>query len=169
MNRKTDLDSIIKDYKESTLDEVFVEHVLDDLNDIKKFYKPVVLQFVADWYEENKDDLETAIFRYAYTIDKQPYSLFKEWFTDIEADAFHTLINMHQFGYEVEKEPKYKVRMKELAQYRNTLAYGNVSKTWFFASSEGTDVRVKHTRGQLEEAGFSEIFNNPLFVVEEVE
>lgn len=52
MNRKTDLDSIIKDYKECTLDEVFVEHVLDDLNDLKNFYKPVVPQFVADWYED---------------------------------------------------------------------------------------------------------------------
>ncbi len=169
MNSKIDLDGMIKDYKESTLDGVFVEEVLDDLNDLKKFYKPVVPQFVADWYEENEDDLETAIFRYTYTIDKQPYSLFKEWFTDTGTDAFHTLINMHQFGYEVEKEQKYKVSMKELAQYRNTLAYGNVSKTWFFASSEGTDVRVKHTRRQLEEAGFSEIFNNPLFVVDEVE
>lgn len=30
-------------------------------------------------------------------------------------------------------------------------------------------IRTKHTRKELEEAGFSEVFNNPLFEVEEVE
>lgn len=30
---------------------------------LKKFEKVVIPQFVADWYEEHKDDFETALFR----------------------------------------------------------------------------------------------------------
>ena len=42
--------------------------------------------------------------------------------------------------------------------------------SWFFSGeSEPLDFRVKHTRKELEEAGFGEVFNSPLFEVEEVE
>lgn len=169
MNSKIDLDGMIKDYKESTLDEVFVEEVLDDLNNLKKFYKPVVPQFVADWYEENEDDLETAIFRYTYTIDKQPYSLFKEWFTDTGTDAFHTLINMHQFGYEVKKEKKYLVKVKSLDTNFSFLNFNKVHNHWMFSSVSESDVyQVYHTRKELEEAGFGWVFNCEGVEVEEV-
>lgn len=137
---------------------------------IEKIEKLKVPQFVEDWYEEHKDDFDYNLWEYLVYWDSQEPSDFKTWI--VESDKYEPLIilvNMHQFGYTVEKEPKYTVRLKGLAQYRSTLAYGNVSKTWFLASSEGTDVRVKHTRRQLEEAGFSEIFNNPMFEVTEVE
>ena len=83
--------------------------------------KVKVLQFVADWYEEHKDNLEFYIFDYVYRFEQQNESDFKDWFDEFKTESFQTLVNMHQFGYEIE------------------------------------------------DAGFGEVFNSPLFEVEEVE
>lgn len=78
------------------------------------------------------------------------------------------LIKAILFGYTVEKEPKYTVRVKEIAKYKNYLVFGKISRTWFFANVNSYDVIFKHTRKELEDAGFGEVFNSPLFEVEEV-
>ena len=39
----------------------------------------------------------------------------------------------------------------------------------FGIASESRPYRSKHTRKELEEAGFEEVFNSPLFEVEEVD
>ncbi len=84
------------------------------------FEKPVVPQFVADWYEEIKDnfgyDLVEAINSIPVPIDGEEYTDFEKWVLDNE-NALTTLVNMHQFGYEVEKETKYTVRIKVTNQY----------------------------------------------------
>lgn len=78
------------------------------------------------------------------------------------------LIKAILFGYTVEKEPKYTVRVKEIAKYKNYLVFGEISRTWFFANVNSYNVILKHTRKELEDAGFGEVFNSPLFEVEEV-
>ena len=78
------------------------------------------------------------------------------------------LIKAILFGYTVEKEPKYTVRVKEIAKYKNYLVFGEISRTWFFANVNSYDVIFKHTRKELEDAGFGEVFDSPLFEVEEV-
>lgn len=69
------------------------------------FEKPVVPQYVADWYEEIKDnfgyDLVEAINSIPVPIDGEEYTDFEKWVLDNE-NALTTLVNMHQFGYEVE-------------------------------------------------------------------
>ena len=98
------LDKLIKDYKECTLDEVFVEHVLDYLYELKTAYKPVVPQFVVDWYEEHKDDFDYSLWEYLVCWDSQEPSNFKTWIADGEKyEPLIILVNMHQFGYEVEE------------------------------------------------------------------
>lgn len=109
MNRKTDLDSIIKDYKECTLDEVFVEHILDDLNDLKNFYKPVVPQFVADHIKHAKEigrDLQDAMNSSSIREEVD------EWlYTDNNMELF---ARAWLDGYTVEKEKRYLVKFKEI-------------------------------------------------------
>ena len=87
--------------------------------------KPVVPQFMADWYEENKDDFEGNLFRCVHnipsTFDGAKLNEFERWFLNASIKAFQTLVNMHQFGYEVEEEPKYTVKVKEIARYTNSL------------------------------------------------
>ena len=169
MNRKIDLDGMIKDYKESTLDEVFVEEVLDDLNDLKKFYKPLVPQFVAEWYEKNKDNFDYNLWNYVSEWEDLEECEFKNWFNNSNK-AFQTLVNMHQFGYEVKKEKKYRVKVKGLETNSSFLNFNKVHNDWIFSSIVQSDIyQVYHTRKELEEAGFGLVFDNPMFEVKEVE
>lgn len=57
------LSELIKEYKEMCLEDVPVEEVLEDLQKLEGIYKPKdVPQFVVDWYEEYKDNLEYNIW-----------------------------------------------------------------------------------------------------------
>lgn len=83
--------------------------------------KPVVQKFLADWYEEHKDNFYLNLHRLAWelieNLDEDDFvpkkaldSDFKRWYHKTET-AIQTLINMHQFGYEVEKEKLYNVEI----------------------------------------------------------
>lgn len=168
MNRKIDLDEMIKDYKECTLDEVFVEEVLDDLNDCKKFYKPVVPQFVADWYEEHKDDLEYDIWEYILRWGKQQKSEFYEWMNHANNKPLQTLVNMHQFGYEVEKEKRYCISIPKTRNHKNNAQYLCSDFGKMFWCGEWYRFQTKFTRKELEEAEFGWVFDCPGIEVEEV-
>ena len=136
--------------------------------------KPVVPQYVADWYEENKDDFEGNLFRCAHnipsTFDVAKLNEFERWFLNASIKAFQTLVNMHQFGYEVEKEKRYLVKIKGVNEECEFLVFGELSNTWKLRSlGSFGELRKHHTRKELEDAGFGEVFNSPLFEVEEVE
>lgn len=141
--------------------------LIKDLKQLDEPQKPVVPQFVANWYEEHKDDFEIALFRCIDHIpsvyDEGDLNEFEEWIIDGETKPFQTLVNMHQFGYTVEKEPKYTVKIKSVNQYlvRNT----DEDFLGFLQSR----LKSKFTRKELEEAGLSDVFNSSLFEVEEVE
>ncbi len=128
--------------------------------------KVTVPQFVADWYEENKDDFETKLFNVIdllfRDLEDDDLSEFEEWLVDDHTEPFQTLVNMHQFGYEVKKERRYTVKMRTTKQ---PLFYNSLEKRLFFSLGK---LATQFTFKQLEEAGFGEVFNSPLFEVEEV-
>ena len=133
------------------------------------FEKPVVPKFVADWYEENKEDFDYEIWNYIVEWDDQNYDDFKKWFNR-EDKRFRILVNMHQFGYEVEKETRYTVRIKGANGYATHLNQNLDNKEWFFASDdEIKGYRTKHTRKELESNGFGWVFNCEGVEVKEVE
>lgn len=73
-------------------------------------------------------------------------------------------------GYKVELEPKYIVKLKGICGNHETLNCEKHLKEWLFSSQEENSLyKTKHTRKELEDAGFGEVFNSPLFEVEEVE
>lgn len=73
-------------------------------------------------------------------------------------------------GYEVEKEKRYIVKVKGVEKGYDYLNHRINLDSWFFSGEgEPLDFRTKHTRKELEEAGFGEVFDSPLFEVEEVE
>lgn len=131
--------------------------------------KPVVPQYVADWYEGNNGDLNGALFTMTRLWDeKSRNSDFYQWFRK-DKEAFQTIINMHQFGYEVEKEPRYTVRIKGVDGYATHLNENLDNHEWFFASDdEIKGYRIKHTRKELESNGFGWVFNCPGVEVKEV-
>ena len=125
--------------------------------------KVVVPQFVADWYEEHKDNLEFNIFDYVYQFDQNAGFDFKDWFDDFNTKPIQTLVNMHQFGYEVEKEKRYLVVMKETKQ---PLYYNSSDDKLFFSMAK---IASHFTRQQLEKFNFGWVFDCEGIEIEEVE
>lgn len=129
--------------------------------------KPVVSQFVADWYEEHKDDLNSEIYYLIrYWEAKERTSDFYKWFDDARNEAIKTLVNMHQFGYEVEKGKEYVIELKETPQI---LLYDEKNEEYYFAVHRALFSRDSHTRKELEEADFGWVFDCPGVEVKEVE
>ena len=128
--------------------------------------KVKVKQFVADWYEENKDEFEFNVWDWI-AFRNEPEKLenkeFSYWLNDGEGNPIQTLVNMHQFGYEVEEEKRYTVVMKETKQ---PLYYNAGDKKLFFSLG---GLATKFTLKELEEAGFGWVFDCPGIEIEEVE
>lgn len=133
--------------------------------------KPVVLQFVADWYEANKDDFEGNLFRCVHnipsTFDGAKLNEFERWFLNASIKAFQTLVNMHQFGYTVEVEKRYRVRIKSTGQCLGKYYINNeILSPRFIYTGRNAD---EFTRKELEEAGFGWVFSCEGIEVEEIE
>lgn len=95
-------------YEQGKFEGELVGNQLKDADKIRcELNKAKVPQVVADWYEENKDDFEGNLFRYIIDIssifDGAKLNEFDRWFLNASTKPFQTLVNMHQFGYEVEK------------------------------------------------------------------
>lgn len=138
----------------------YIEALLEQIDEPEKVKVP---QFVADWYEENKTNLEYNIWEYILHWGKQQRSEFYEWMNRANNKPFQTLANMHQFGYEVEKEPKYIVKLKN----GQPLVKAPLSEKFYF-NQNITAGNCKATRKQLEEAGFGWVFDCEGIEIEEV-
>ena len=146
-------------------DNVSLSKVIEDLNELMESRKPVVPQFVADWIEECKNDdfhLFGAMEEMSLHQKKLDY-----WFR--EDDNMELFARAWLDGYTVEEEHKYNVKFKGISGELNYLNYNSEIQKWYFSSnSEIGMVRTKFTRKELEYAGFGEVFNSPLFEVEDV-
>ena len=138
--------------------------------------KVKVPPFVADWYEENKDDFEFNVWDWI-AFRGEPEKLenkeFSYWLNDGEGNPIQTLVNMHQFGYEVEEEKRYFVKAKSIGDHNNYLKYNTNQKNWYFGSRfiyvNDVDTKIHHTHKELEEANFGWVFDCEGIEIEEVE
>lgn len=149
-------------YEQGKFEGAWVGNQLKDADKIRQeLNKPVIPQFVAEWVE----------------VAKTVYSLsggmtyggpgVNKWLEN--EDNQRTFALAWFDGYTVEKPKRYIVRMKNICKDYETLNCEKHSRIWSFSSEEETTLlKTKHTRKQLEEAGFAEVFNSPLFEVEEV-
>lgn len=158
--------------KLATVGRLSIAHA-EDLYD-SFFPKPVVPQYVADWYEEIKDSFNYDLIEVINVINNIPYGADEEDFSDIEKwlddnnDSLTTLVNMHQFGYEVEEEPRYMVRVKGISGNNSYLNQEDGEDFLFADSEEFGDFRAKFTRKELEDANFGWVFSCPGVEVKEV-
>ena len=128
--------------------------------------KVKVKQFVADWYEENKDSFEFNVWDWIAFRDeaeKLENREFNNWINNSRENPIQTLVNMHQFGYEVEEEKRYFVKITAAEQYLVRVEDEN------FLGFLQSRLRSKFTRKQLEEAGFGWVFDCEGIEIEEVE
>lgn len=106
--------------------------------------KTVVPQFVADWYEEHKDDFEDGIYELCvqfYQDKVEPSTNLYRWFYRDDGKPIETLVKMRLYGYEVEK---YKVALKSNGLYLGIHQEDGSMKTVF-------------TRNELAEYGFNNL------------
>ena len=146
------------------VDHLEVIKLIEQLDEPQKAKVP---QFVADVIEgarEESAELEKA-FQFAWWNGTDEFT---EWYEkksnrDVFARAWLD-------GYEVEKEKRYLVKVKGMKRVNGCLAINKKLAIWFFGTSgNSNNYRTHHTRKQLEDAGFGEVFNSTLFEVEEVE
>ena len=136
------------------------------------FEKPVVQQCVANWYRGNKNNLEVNLMIGIYDIANKCNSEkndFEVWLSNFTNKPIQTLVNMHQFGYEVEKETRYTVRNRNVPREVGYLNYSKKRRVWFYSNNKELDgVTVKHTRKELEDANYGWVFDCPGVEVTEV-
>ena len=134
------------------------------INQLDEPQKVIVPQFVADWIEKNRGSL------FGLNYDSVSSEIY-DWVYEEEEEEGN-LKKLHlacAIGYTVEKEKRYLVKMKNLRALFCYLAYISDEGYWTFMASGGKSIVIKHTSKELEDAGFGEVFNCPLFEIEEVE
>ena len=130
--------------------------------DFKKSQKVTIPQFVADWLS----NLKSGLFGLNYdSVSSEIY----DWVYATE-DNLRKLHLAFVYGYEVEKEKRYLVKVKGVSGYGRYLNKVLSSNEYFFASNnEIRSYRTKFTRKELEQANFGWVFDCPGIEIEEVE
>ena len=142
---------------------VDTSEVLRDLKQLDEPEKVKVPQFVADWYEEHKDDFEFNVWdwiAFRDELEKLENKEFTSWINDCEGNPIQILVNMHQFGYEVEKEPKYTVKIKATKHY---FAKDGNGRIYFSLKYESAFTKI-----ELEKVNLGWVFDCEGIEVEEV-
>lgn len=127
--------------------------------------KPVVPQFVADWIEYVRGWNKGLLYALANASDEV-----LAWLCVDKLKRQELFARAWLDGYEVEKEKRYIVKMKNIHSYSSTLKCDDITREYFF----GSEVQMcasssAHTRKELEEAGFGWVFDCEGVEVQEVE
>lgn len=150
-------------YKQGKFDGEWVGNQLKDADKIRQeLNKPVIPKFVADFIAEQKKLGHTL----SYSIDTSMSDRVAEWYWDnSELFALAWI-----FSYKIEEEKRYLVKVKGICGNHETLNREKHSNKWLFSDREENSLYgTHHTRKELEDAGFGEVFNSPVFEVVEVE
>ena len=133
-------------------------------NSLDEPEKPVVPQFVADFYESTKDDFEYKVYelclQYKHRGDELPQGV-AWWFGDSRNKPIETLVMMHQLGYEVKKEKLYIAKNKQTGEY---LCY--CFEFFHDKNSSSENQRFTAEEKRWKELGY---WGNDLYAFEEVE
>lgn len=136
---------------------------LQDLEQLDEPKKVVVPQFVAEWIEKCKEKEKSLLNSLLYTPEGV-----NSWVSNSENQETFALAWI--FGYEVEKEKRYVVKIIGITNYNSYLNYHKGENKWTIESRVEIDaIRTEHTRKQLEEANFGWVFDSEGIEIEEVE
>lgn len=118
--------------------------------------KPVVPQFVADWYEEHKDDFEYNLYRLCIDFYEQKlHEDLHEWFNNDENKPIEVLVLMNKYDYEVEKEKLYTVELPNSNNSDYLMLQkdrrGKISVAWYCTDSWREDECVRLTESEIKE------------------
>lgn len=167
MNKQELIEQIkgLKNIFGSKAEYIEIDAAIKLIEQLDEPQKTVVPQFVADYIKyaiENDWDFQDL---FKCIEDEEDEELLRWVYHERNQE---TLAAAWINGYEVEKEKRYLVKMKNLRALFCYLAYIPDEGYWTFMASGGKSIVIKHTRKQLEEAGFGWVFDCEGMEVEEV-
>lgn len=156
------------------------EELLDDLKQLDEPQKVVVSEEEAKFLETFDFNCESDVTTALYHVSRTGWGYYLRDNDGIDLKSLSEglreledrkrLIKAILDGFEVEKEKRYRVKAKGVYHHSSVLKLDSITGRWFFGSEKYMCGSLeKHTRKELEDAGFGEVFNSPLFEVEEVE
>lgn len=166
---------IVTKYENTIYAIIATDEVLKDLKQLDEPQKVTVPQFVADWIEYCKEN-DFTLFGCLDPVNGFENLAGETFEGDVRKCIRWCRKESNNFarawldGYEVEKEKRYTVKMKGMDKEFTMFKLDKISGSWYLGNdTEYSYTKNTHTRKELEEAGFGNVFNNPLFEVEEVE
>lgn len=133
------------------------------VKELKEIKKPVVPQFVADWYESHKRGLEWNLRHLGLDMMNGVFddTEMHDWLNNTDNKPFETLVKMKLYGYEVEKEKLYRARHKLTGEYLSQ----NYAKTGYYHGLDHFHI-LKLSKKDWEELG---VFDDKVYEIEEAE
>lgn len=134
------------------------------IEQIEEPYKPVIPYYIADYLEKVKSEGDLTVVG---AVNEAPEGEVSDW---LILENVNTFAKAWVNGYEVEKETKYRVRVKGVSEYSTILNRSLNNQNWFFGTREQHgSFRSEHTRKELESNGFGWVFDCEGIEVDEVE
>lgn len=132
--------------------------------------KVKIPQCAADWIEVCKEHLTTSLYTAMNpNFMKENNQSFDLTLWIKKTSNQETFALAWIFGYEVEKEKRYLVKLKGIFKGYEYLNF-KFGRVWTFSNEEeNEEYRTCHTKKELEEAGFGWVFDCPGIEVEELE
>lgn len=160
---------LIKEYEGARFAIVTVNSVLEDLKQLDEPHKVKIPKFVAEYieYAQASDwDLEDVFQSIANELDTSEISA---WFYS-KSENMDTLASAWLYGYEIEKEKRYIVKMKGVVSGSAYLKQDAKDNYWYFGTdSEKRSIVIKHTKKELKNSGFGWVFDCPGIEIEVLE
>lgn len=148
------------------------EVLLEDLKQLEESYVVEIEPFIADWinYCHNtwvtlKQALEVDEVVFYNYANKKDFKKLNEFMKD--EDNQEIFAQAWMFGYTV-REARYLVKLRGVIDGTKALKHDISNDDWYMGIiHEFNYIRVFHTKKELEAGGFSSVFDNPMFEVEE--
>ena len=168
MNKQELIDycNAIKENKSQIINCIDVNRIIKKIEQLDESQKVKVPQFVAEWIEKSRLKGWDLLSSMCFTLNDKDKKTIKWLHLGENVNIFaHAWLD----GYEVEKEKRYLVKMKDVDSRTNYLYYGLGSKSWLFKTKliDGL-FRKSHTRKELEQDNFGWVFDCEGIEIEEV-
>lgn len=164
-----ELNKLIKDLKDMRKAGFIDCNIQCFLDKLEKVTESVVVdQFIADWFEKYKGNLEYNICAWMRCIERGEgvNKQFYLWLNNCNNKPVETLVKMKLYGYKVKEEIKYNVKVVETKQ----ILYKSDEGAKFVDIYNTTQhKKYEFTKEELTRYGMAYVFNNKGFKVEEVE
>lgn len=124
--------------------------------------KPVVPQYVADFYESIEDDFEDGVYGLCAQFYEEESELSDGlywWFKHDDNKPIETLVKMKLYGYDVEKEKLY------IAKNKITNSYLGKNGGWSHYGRACSPEIIKHSKSTWRSLG---VWDNDLYEIAEV-